>query len=155
MSSSQVDESVVVKSIIIERRVEDAFRLWTEQINDWWPRSHSISKDPQTRIILEGKVGGRFFERTAQGIEHDWGSVIAWQPPAILAYMWYLGSGQQLPTRVDVNFIKLGENRTRVDVVHRGPELIGELWGTNQSRYNQAWESVLPEFVSFCERYTR
>lgn len=149
--NEQSMESVVAKSVIIERPIEDAFRIWTEEINRWWPRSHSLSRDPQTQVIIECSVGGRFYERTSEGIEHDWGKVFIWEPPTHFAYLWYLGSGLQLPTRVDVNFVAMSENRTRVDILHRGPELIGELWSTNKGRYSMSWDSVLPEFVQLCQ----
>lgn len=139
-----------MKSIVVERDVAGAFRVWTEQIKAWWPAGHSISGDPKTQVFIEGKVGGRFYERTPSGVEHDWGSVIVWEPPFHLAYSWYLGSGQEQPTRVDVRFVALGEARTLVEIEHRGPELIGELWWLNNSRYSAAWDKVLPEYANAC-----
>ena len=145
-------ENVVTKSIVVKQDVARAFRVWTERIDAWWPVGHSISGDPQTRVLIEGKVGGRFFERTSQGVEHDWGSVVVWEPPHRLVYNWYLGSGQEQPTRVEVQFVPLGESKTRVEIEHRGPELIGELWWLNNSRYGAAWDKVLPEFATVCEQ---
>jgi hypothetical protein len=40
-------------------------------------------------IVLQGGVGGRIYERTADGVEHEWGEVTAWQPPTRLSYLWY------------------------------------------------------------------
>jgi uncharacterized protein YndB with AHSA1/START domain len=139
-------ESVVTKSILVACDVAHAFRIWTEQIHIWWPAGHSRSSDPATQVLLEGKVGGRFYERTSQGIEHDWGEVIRWEPPHHLAYTWYLGSGPAQPTQVDVRFTPLPTNQTRIDVEHRGPELIGDLWWRNQARYGTAWEIVLTAY---------
>jgi uncharacterized protein YndB with AHSA1/START domain len=143
-------ENVVKKSIVVGRDVQGAFGIWTDQINVWWPVGHSISGDPKTQVFIEGRVGGRFYERASNGAEYDWGAVEIWEPPYHLAFTWYLGSSPELPTRVEVEFIPLDENRTRVEIEHRGPELIGELWWVNKSRYSTAWDKVLPEYAAAC-----
>ncbi len=100
---------------------------------------------------MESGVGGRIFERTPEGVEHDWGKVTAWNPPRHFAYHWYLGSGPQQPTLVDVHFIAHENGSTRVDLSHQGPELIGALWSRNNSIYDAAWENVLPAYVAACD----
>jgi hypothetical protein len=139
-------KDVVSKTIIVRCDVENAFRIWTEQLNVWWPKGHSRSGDPNTTVILEGQSGGRLYERTSQGVEQDWGEVLVWEPPHHFAYHWYLGSGPTQPTRVDVYFSRHEAGSTRVDVTHRGPELIGELWLRNSARYDASWETVLATY---------
>ncbi|MEA2576075.1 MAG: hypothetical protein QOH93_3373 [Chloroflexia bacterium] len=144
------DPTAVKKTIVVRCGLEKAFRTWTERIDAWWPKGHSLSGDPGTTIFIENRVGGRIYERTPGGMEHDWGEVLAWEPPDHFAYHWYLGSGPKQPTRVDVNFIGHLGGSTRVEVTHCGPELIGELWTRNNSRYDSAWEAVLPAYVVMC-----
>src|SRR5215213_7604906 len=96
--------NIVTKSIVVRCTLESAFRIWTEQLNLWWPKSHSLSADPHTTALLEGWVGGRLYERTPEGIEHEWGTITTWEPPHHLGYSWYLGSGPTMPTQVDVHF---------------------------------------------------
>ncbi len=147
--SQPASENAVTKSIIVELAVERVFWVWTEQIHAWWPASHSLSGDPQTQVFIEGKVGGRFYERASNGLEYDWGVVAVWEPPYRLAFQWYLGSSQALPTKVEVQFIPLDENKTRIEVVHRGPELVGELWWQRNEVFKASWDSVLTKFVAF------
>ena len=47
-----------------------------------------------TRLVVtfESRPGGRIFERTPEGVEHDWGEILAWEPPHRLAYRWHLGT---------------------------------------------------------------
>jgi len=77
--------------------------------------------------------------------------VIAWDPPRHLSFTWFMGSGPERPTRVDVHFIPLNAAETRVAVRHVGPELIGELWWQLVARYRAAWDVVLPAFGGFGE----
>ena len=141
-------EAVVRQSITVPLAPAAAFTLWTDQIHTWWPTAHSRSGNPATHVIFERGVGGRFLERTPDGAEYVWGTVITWQPPDHLAYQWYLGSGPTQPTRVDVHFVAVGEGQTRVEVEHRGPELIGDIWWLNNARYRAAWAVVLPAYTA-------
>ena len=50
-----------------------AFAVWTERTSLWWPKSHSVSADPQLTVTFEPREGGRVYERTPSGEEHDWG----------------------------------------------------------------------------------
>jgi uncharacterized protein YndB with AHSA1/START domain len=140
----------VRKSVVVRCSLDAAFRTWTEQLNAWWPKGHSRSGDPGTTVFLERHVGGRIYERTPEGVEHAWGEVTAWDPPRHFAYHWYLGSGPQQPTRVDVYFIAQGDDRTRVEVTHRGPELIGELWARTSAVFDTAWDTLLPAYSAAC-----
>jgi uncharacterized protein YndB with AHSA1/START domain len=145
-------ETVIAKSITVQCGIDTAFRIWTEKMDLWWPKDHLVNNDPNTQIILEGRVGGRFYERTTGGAEYDWGTITIWEPPYRLAYTWNRGSTAERPTRVEVRFTAVEQNRTRVDVEHRGPEYVGELWRRTSPRYKVAWEHVLPSYASACER---
>ena len=140
-------KQAVIKSIIVELSIERAFHLWTERISTWWPASHSISGDPETQVMIEAKVGGRLYERASNGHEYDWGAVDVWQPPFRLAFTWYLGSDQAHPTHVEVQFISLAMNKTRIELEHRGPELVGDLWEQRKHIFRASWETVLAEFI--------
>jgi uncharacterized protein YndB with AHSA1/START domain len=141
---------VVYKTILVRCPIEMAFRVWTEQIDRWWPKSHSRSGDPGILVFLERQVGGRLYERTLDGVEYTWGRVLIWNPPRHLAYSWYLGSSVEQPTRVDVQFSSTAEGFTRLDITHRGPELIGELWVRTNARFAAAWEHVLASYGIAC-----
>lgn len=140
----------VERAIVVRCSPATAFQVFTAQLDRWWPRSHSRSGDPAAAIALEPWPGGRLYERTPAGAEYDWGRVIAWDPPRHLAYHWYLGSGAEQPSRVDVRFVDLGDGQTRVEVTHRGPELLGELWARNSAIYAAGWAAVLPPFAALC-----
>ena len=147
--SQQQQEEAVRKSILVERDIETTFRVWTEGIHRWWPTgSHSLSRDPHSQVFIEGEVGGRFYERASSGVEYDWGAVYIWEPPHRLAFTWYLGSGQTMPTHVEVTFIAIADAQTEVQLLHRGPELIGELWWQRMALFQAGWSAVLAQMVA-------
>ena len=78
-----VEEAVVRKSIRVQVPIERAFSVFVEQMEAWWPPAHHIGDKPFQSIFVEPRVGGRWFERDANGKECDWGTVRAWEPPRL------------------------------------------------------------------------
>jgi hypothetical protein len=131
--------------------VEHAFRTWTSRIDAWWPADHTASGETDATIFLEPGVGGRLYERTTSGEEHDWGEVTRWDPPAGFAYLWHLRRDRADATDVDITFTAVDDG-TRVDIVHSGWERLGDDGQTWRDRNGGGWATLLPHFQSFAER---
>lgn len=129
---------------------QHAFDTWALDTARWWPASHSVSIDPGLVVTLEPRVGGRIFERTPSGDEHDWGQIIAWEPPERLAYLWHLRQDRDDATRVEITFAG-SEEGTRVRIVHSGWERLGAEGSDLRNRNRVGWDGVLPRFVAACE----
>src|ERR1700683_2333342 len=86
---------------------EHAFRVWTAGRGRWWPRAHTGAGAPE-RVVLQAGVGGKIYERAADGTEHEWGEVTVWQPPERLAYLWDLRRGRGAATQGGVRFLAPG-----------------------------------------------
>ena len=130
---------------------EHAFRVWTSGIGTWWPPDHTVAGRPGL-VVLQSGVGGRIYERAADGVEHEWGEVTAWQPPARLAYLWYLGRDRSDATEVEIRFLAQGTVATRVEIEHRGWERLGATAGQWRDRNRAGWQTLLPHFVAAIER---
>lgn len=126
--------------------VEHAFRVWTGGIGAWWPRDHTVTGGEGLRIVLETRVGGRIFERTPDGVEHEWGAVTVWDPPQRLGYRWHLRQDAADATEVDIRFRPDGTTSTLIDIEHRGWERLGEIGGTLRDRNRAGWDSLLPHY---------
>ena len=127
---------------------EHAFMVWTERIGAWWPADHTASGEPNLVVVLEGRVGGRVFERTAGGTEHDWGEVTIWEPPTRLGYLWHLRRDRADATEVEIQFIDRGDATTRVDIEHRRWEVLGTEGPSWRDRNRGGWATLLPHFVA-------
>ncbi len=123
--------------------IERAFAIWTEDFGTWWPADHTISGGP-VAVVLEGRVGGRIYERTGQGSELEWGAVTVWRPPDQLAYRWHLGVGPDAATDVEIRFLPLDDARTKIEITHSGWERLGQLGPGLQARNQAGWESLVP-----------
>jgi uncharacterized protein YndB with AHSA1/START domain len=123
-----------------------AFATWAERTSAWWPHGHSVSKDPRLSVTFEPRRGGRVFERTGAGDEHDWGEVLAWEPPHRLAYLWHLAQDRSDATEVDIAFAGAAGGGTRVTIVHRGWERLGARADGLRERNVRGWSGLLPHF---------
>ncbi len=139
--------------IVVEFEVactpDHAFRVWTHDGPTWWPPSHSVSTDPDLDVVFEPHGGGRIFERTPDGNEHDWGEIITWDPPDRLVYLWHLVFDRSDATEVELSFIE-GGSGTLVRLEHRGWERLGAVAQERRTRNQAGWAGVVPRFEAAC-----
>ncbi len=115
----------VRKTINVNTSAERAFRLFTEGFDSWWPRSHSLGESGLDQAIMETRPGGRFYQRSLDGSECDWGQVLEWEPPRRVVLAWHLNAEWQYDpdpdkaSEVEVRFTPEPDGSTRVDLEHR------------------------------------
>jgi uncharacterized protein YndB with AHSA1/START domain len=123
-----------------------AFETYTREIDRWWPASHTHTGRSDLRIVLEGRVGGRIFERTPDGDEFDWGRIRVWEPPERLVYSWHLRTGPEHATEVEIVFRAKDDASTRVEIEHRGWEAWGVQAQEQRDRHGGGWSTLLPHY---------
>ena len=128
---------------------EHAFATWAERTSLWWPHGHSVSGDPDLTVTIEPRAGGRIYERTPAGVEHDWGEVLAWEPPGRLVYLWHLRFDRADATEVEITFAPADEG-TAVTIVHRGWERLGAQGPERRARNERGWGGLIPHYVTAC-----
>jgi len=131
-------EIVVAKTVRVNAPLAVAFDVFVAQ--QWWPvDTHHLAEPHGIEAVLEPFVGGRWYERAADGSETDWGTVLAWQPPYRLLLTWQvsaLWTYEENPARasqIEVTFTPEGPHATRVDLTHRHLER----YGTQAERMQQ------------------
>jgi uncharacterized protein YndB with AHSA1/START domain len=136
----------LVQGLTLACPPEHAFRVWAERTSLWWPASHSVSGSPEA-VVFEPCAGGRIYERAPGGEEHDWGRVLAWEPPSRLVYSWHLRQDAADATEVEITFAAAGEG-TAVAIVHRGWERLGARGPSLRERNVRGWAGLLPAYVA-------
>ncbi len=158
------EEGVVRKSLRVEVPVERAFSVFVEQMEVWWPASHHLGATPFEMIVVEPRVGGRWYERNVEGQQCDWGTVLAWDPPRHVAFSWHVAPPRRAgadPTkweydadmarasRVDVRFEAEGAESTLVELVHSGLERHGADHAQLRAAFEapNAWSGILAAYA--------
>lgn len=148
----ETSERVVEKSVTVAVSVERAFRVFTEEIASWWPlRTHAVDADRSDVVVMEGHVGGRLYERTPEGEEHLWGTVVSWEPPRQVVYSWHPGRGEETAQEVEITFSAEGDS-TRVQVRHYGWEKLGDRLEEVVASYDEGWDKVIGCYAEAAER---
>ena len=131
---------MIEKSILLRCSSDEAFQLFTARISEWWPKTHRLTKDPESELFLEST--GRFWERSRDGREIELGRVSAWEPPHRLALDFYIGTNVAQPTALEVTFTSENEG-TRVTIHHRAKPESEDLWTLRAPVFERSWEAVL------------
>ena len=145
-------ETSVEFTIDVEASVERAFRVFAEGIDDWWPRTHHIGQVEMSVVVLEPRVGGRWYEIGVDGSTCDWGVVLEWQPSRHIAMSWHLdGEFKYRPeadtaSRVDVWFHPGPAGGTTVTLTHTGLQAHGETWRRLRDQIGTGWPTLLALF---------
>jgi hypothetical protein len=134
----------VRKTRIVALAPSEAFDLFTERIETWWPlATHSISGSGDARVRFEGRVGGRVIEITPDGSECSWADVLAWNPPERFVLSWHPSRHPVAATTLEVRFSPEGDD-CRIELEHRGWEEYGAEQGLlHRADYEPGWDGVL------------
>lgn len=120
--NTTVTVAPVRKTITVAATPEHAFRFFTESMSSWWNKDYTIGKSPQKDVVVEPRVGGRWFERGEDGSECPWGKVLAWDPPNQVVLAWQITPqwtyDEKIVTELDVRFLAEGQ-KTRIELEHR------------------------------------
>jgi uncharacterized protein YndB with AHSA1/START domain len=130
------------KSIKVERPPEISFRVFCEEMSNWWPGGFGGNN---TKVFIEPQVGGRFYERRPDGTEYEIGRVTAYQPPGAVAFTFRAPSWDAI-TQVDIRFIAEGTG-TRVELEHSGWEQDAKTRDARKN-YDNGWDVVLGHYQS-------
>lgn len=135
-------------SFDVDCPAEHAFTVWTAGIGTWWPADHTMSGESGLTVVMQGGVGGRIYERTRDGVEHDWGEVTVWNPPTRLVYLWHLRRDRSDATEVEITFRATEPGATRIEIEHRGWERLGGAAAQWRDQNRAGWATLLPHFQS-------
>jgi uncharacterized protein YciI len=148
----------VKKQIVVETSQQRAFRTFTDGIDRWWPREHHIGASPLERMIVEPRVGGRWYSVCKDGSQVDVGRVVAWEPPGRLVLTWQITAqwtfDPEFSTEIEVGFIAESPRRTRVEFEHKQLERYGAESETVKKMFesDDAWLASLQAFAGATTR---
>lgn len=148
----------ITGTVTIGVPVEQAFRVFTESFDAWWPHQYHIGQAEVAEVILEPREGGRWYERGVDGSECDWGRVLAWEPPHRLVFTWQI-SGEwrfdpdpEHASEIEVWFRADGPRQTTVEVEHRLLDrLVGGQAVHDAIRGGGGWPVLLEGFAKAVE----
>ncbi|HEY4381012.1 MAG TPA: SRPBCC family protein [Acidobacteriaceae bacterium] len=149
----------VRKSVRVKAGVARAFRVFTDGMDSWWPRTHHIGSSPMKRVVVEGRVGGSIYTEQEDGTACPWGTVLAWEPPHRFVMAWQVSPEWKYETNparcseVEVRFTPVDDGTTLVELEHRGFERHGGAYTAMREQVNKegGWGGLLGMFHAKAE----
>lgn len=146
----------VRKSITVRATPEHAFRVFTEEMDSWWPRTHHIGSSPMKRVVVTPQAGGAIFTEQEDGTTCPWASVKLWEPPHRFIMFWQVSPEWQYEpdlthcSEVELTFTPLPNGDTRVDLEHRHIERHAGPFAAMREQVNAegGWGSLLELFAT-------
>ena len=127
---------------------ERAFAIWTSRFASWWPLDHTVTAERGLTVVLEPRLGGRLYERTANGTEYDWGEITEWDPPRGFSYLWHLRADRSDATDVELSFVPIDDSSTRIELLHSGWDRLGAGGEDWRDRNTGGWRSLMPHYLA-------
>jgi uncharacterized protein YndB with AHSA1/START domain len=145
MTITQFSVPPVVKAVTVRAAPARAFELFTRDLARWWPLPQFHTAPDPVDCAIEPRVGGRVFERAADGKETSWGAVLAYDPPHRLAFSWLIGGlSVDQAQLIDIRFTPEATG-TRVELIHSGWEKLGDATAAAalRERYDRGWATIV------------
>jgi uncharacterized protein YndB with AHSA1/START domain len=156
MTTRTITIAPVRKSIHVKASQADAFEVFTSRLGRWWPRKHGIGSAPMKAMVMETRLGGRWYELGEDGSQADVGKILVWEPPHRFVVSWDINSNWKpnltISSEVEVRFLADGPDGTLVELEHRKFERMGEEAGEKMRRdVDGGWPGMLAHFKTEAE----
>jgi uncharacterized protein YndB with AHSA1/START domain len=145
----------IVRTVTVKAPPQTAFDRFTQQMAQWWPPEHHTGSEPFHEIVIEPRVGGRWFERDKNGVETQWGKVLTWQPTGRIVLAWQLTAEFQFDpdfvTELELTFAPQGSG-TKVTLEHRNLERYGAAAEKMREMLNGGWPGIVENYAAFTDQ---
>jgi len=156
LAQQRIAPAAIRKSVTVQAPIDRAFAVFASRMGEWWHKEHSIAKGTtQADVVIEPREGGRWYEKGADGSEHQWGRVAVFDPPKRLVLVWQLTRefdfDPDFETIVEVQFEEQ-RGATLVRFEHRHLERMGADAVEMLEGMDGGWGTLLDLFKAEAER---
>ena len=150
--------SSYTQSIQIKASPATVFKAYVEKINDWWPwqgEEIRYTWAPEgvqpSEIHFEPQLGGRYYERFADGSEFDIGRITRYEPPHKLSFTW---AGRDWPPGESLFELSFDESEggTLLTLTHSGFEIFGGEVAEMVQGYTSGSKEILGFFAAWLHK---
>ena len=143
------------KTVSVAAPPERVFALFTGHMGAWWPKGMTIGASPAVEVLIEPHAGGRWFERSEDKAETNWGRVLDWDPPRRLLLAWQIDAtwafDPSLETELELTFTPEAGG-TRVDMEHRNLERFGDSAAKMAEMLGGGWPGIMDGFAAYASK---
>lgn len=146
--------ATVQQEIVVDVSQARAFQVFTQHFDGIKPREYNLLTVEIAETVLEPRAGGAIYDRGVDGSVCRWARVLAFEPPERLVISWDITAQWQLETdpercsEVEIRFVPIGAEQTRVELAHRHLDRHGDGWQEYGAGLAGGWPAFLENFRS-------
>jgi len=156
--AQRISPAPIRKILRVRASRQKAFDTFVGGMGGWWMKSHTLQPSGQRDVVIEPRVGGRWYDIGEDGTEMSWGRVLAWDAPERIVLAWQLNAewtyDPDFETTVEIRFTEDGDH-TIVAFEHRDLERFGEraeaVRGDYESGMEGGWGQLLAGYQKLAE----
>ena len=133
----------IVKTVTVPLDLDRSFRLFTEEMADWWP--HDTGTD-SPNINIPDTPGEKVTETRPDGTTETWGTVTEHEPGQAFGMTWHPGRPEAEASHLRVTFDVVA-NGTRVTVLHDTWPTLDAITTLQACAATPAWTNLLTRFA--------
>jgi uncharacterized protein YndB with AHSA1/START domain len=148
----------LIKTVDVPCGQAEAFRIFVHEMGSWWPlakRSMSLKAvgKPPKSLEVDPKLGGRIVEIGPDGTEHHWGTITKLDPDESVTMDFHMGMPPDKASVVEVVFVPLATDRTRVTLTQSNWEAFGDMAEMLRGGYAPGWDIIFVQaYGAACRR---
>ncbi len=139
----------LVKTIEVPCDQETAFGVFVNEMDSWWPLSRftvsAMGGGVAKALRVEPRVGGTIVEIGHDNTEYLWGTFQSFDPHDSISMDFHIpqpGEVVESRTLVEVRFMPVEDDRTRVELTQTNWEALGEWGATLRGGYDGGWDDI-------------
>lgn len=136
----EVSSFQIEQEIIINAPIQSVFSALTENINDWW--AFRLGQ-PNSKMIFEPKLNGRFYEDWGNGQGALWGTVIHYKEPEEIKLIGLLG----MKGAVNSHYVYKLEERGSSTILKLSHHAVGLLEPQWEEEHRHGWNELLNKLL--------
>ena len=144
----------IIRTIEVPCSQARAFDIFVTGMPGWWPldqRSMSLMWNggrAAAELNVEPRLGGRIVELSPDGDEYHWGTFTVYDPFDRLKLDFHMGLASDTASLVEVDFVELAADHTRVVLTQSRWEAFGELARDMYNGYGSSWAMIFEQGYS-------
>ena len=149
----------IVKELKLKISSEIAYDKFLHEINEWWPKEYTWSRDKLKEIKIDGQENGLCTEIGPHGFRCDWGRITELVENRKIKLKWQISPKREpIPdpeksSDIKIEFFPEGEE-TNFRFTHFNFENHGESGKDYKEMMgsDQGWDYILNRYKEYCER---
>lgn len=146
----------LISTIEVPCGQEKAFSVFVNEMGGWWPldkRSMSLMNGgkPPKSLTVEPRQGGKIVETSQDDTVHHWGTITSYDPHSGIDMDFHMGMPPENASLVEVRFVALEAERTRVALTQSNWEAFGDMAEMMRNGYGSGWVLIFEQgYKSAC-----